>query len=61
MSNWQPHGKGSRAMRAFARALCHVEQYGGYDDEDDYSSWKKLNAVGEKMFGKKENWKKVYE
>lgn len=42
-------------MRTLARALWHVEQYGGYgDDEDDQSSWKK--SGWEKW--KKDDWKK---
>ena len=64
MSNWQPHGKGSRAMRTLARALYHVEQYGGlFDDDDEYnqdywkqSDWKKDDWKSDDW--KKEDWKK---
>ena len=64
MSNWQPHGKGSRAMRTLARALYHVEQYGGlFDDDDEYnqdywkqSEWKKDDWKSDDW--KKEDWKK---
>ena len=69
MSNWQPHGKGSRAMRTLARALYHVEQYGGlFDDDDEYnqdywkqSDWKKMTGkvmIGKKKIGKKKIGKK---
>lgn len=67
MSNWLPHGKVSRAMRALAHALWHVQQYGGYDDyEDDQSSWKNFgwkkedwkNMIGKKKIGTKKIGKK---